>query len=261
MRGSRTVYLAALEPLHPTSDPTIALVVPVWKDSARLAVFGPQMATALAERGLPARLVIADDGSGPDERRRLESLRADLAAIYPAVELHCAERHRGKGAVVREAWDLAPGAEWLAFADADGSVSAPEMLDLIERAVADGRSTLAVRVNTATTKVESGFRREVLHHAYLLVARVVLGLHSADLQCGAKVLAGDAYRKVAPLLREEGWAFDSELLLALRRHGFDWQEIPVNWTAQGGGKVRPVRDGLRMIAALHRIRARWKCRG
>jgi hypothetical protein len=59
-------------------------------------------------------------------------------------------------------------------------------------------------------------------------------------------------------LCEEGWACDSELLSALRRHGFDWQEIPVNWTAQGGGKVRPIRDGVRMIAALHRIRSRQR---
>jgi dolichyl-phosphate beta-glucosyltransferase len=256
MDGSSTVYLVALEPQPPSS--VIALVVPVWKDSARLAVFGPKLARELAARSLPVRWIIADDGSGPDERRHLEALCAELAIIYPAVEVHGADRHRGKGAVVREAWALAPDAEWLAFADADGSVAAGEMLDLIERAVADRLSTFAVRVNTATTRVESGIRRELLHHAYLLVARLVLGLRSADLQCGAKVLAGDAYRKVAHLLREEGWAFDSELLSALRRHGFDWQEIPVNWTAQGGGKVRPIRDGLRMIAALHRIRARWR---
>lgn len=229
----------------------------MWKDSARLAVFGPKLARELAARTMPARLIIADDGSGAEECRRLETLRGELAAIYPHVTLHLAERHRGKGAVVREAWDISANAAWLAFADADGSVSAPEMLDLMERAVADSRSTFAVRVNTATTRVESGIRRELLHHAYLLVARMALGLRSADLQCGAKVLAGDAYRKVAPLLREEGWAFDSELLLALRRHGFDWQEIPVNWTAQDGGKVKPVRDGLRMIGALRRIRSRW----
>ena len=36
-------------------------------------------------------------------------------------ELHFATRHAGKGAVVREAWALAPEADWLAFVDADGS--------------------------------------------------------------------------------------------------------------------------------------------
>ena len=44
---------------------------------------------------------------------------------------HFAARHRGKGAVIREAWALDPTAAWLAFADADGSVNASDLLDLI----------------------------------------------------------------------------------------------------------------------------------
>jgi len=253
-----TRFMGFLESNPPPSSCEIVLVVPVWKDAARLAGFGPRLAAALAARALPIRWIIADDGSGEEERVRLTALRDAFAAVYPAVEVHFAAQHRGKGAVVREAWNLAPGADWLAFVDADGSVTAPEMLDLIGRAVADGRNTLAVRVNTATTRVESGIRREFLHQAYLWVARRALGVHSADLQCGAKVLQGAAYRRVEPMLREDGWAFDSELLVALHRHGFGWQEVPVNWTAQGGGKVRPIYDGIRMIGALRRIRARWR---
>jgi hypothetical protein len=232
----------------------IALVVPVWNDSTRLARFGPRLAEALAARALPVRWIIADDGSDPAEHGRLAALRDTLAAIYPAVEVHYAARHRGKGGVVREAWELAPEAAWLAFVDADGSVSASDMLDLIGSAMAAGQSTLAVRVNTATTRVEASLRRELLHHAYLWLARRLLGLHSADLQCGAKVIKAADYRRVAGTLREDGFAFDSELLLALHRNGCTWQEIPVNWHAEGHGKVKPLRDGLRMFAALRRLR-------
>lgn len=238
-----------------------ALVVPVWNDSARLARFGPHLAETLAARAQPIRWIIADDGSEPADRERLAELRDEFAAIYPAVEVHYAALHRGKGAVVREAWELAPEAAWLAFVDADGSVSAPDMLDLIAAALAADQSTLAVRVNTATTRVEASVRRELLHHAYLWVARWMLGLRSADLQCGAKVIKAADYRRVAGLLREEGFAFDTEMLLALHRHGCTWQEIPVNWRAQGGGKVNPLRDGPRMFAALRRLRASDHTRG
>lgn len=230
----------------------------MWNDATRLAGFGPRLAAALAASALPVRWIIADDGSDPSEHPRLAALRDAFAAIYPAVEIHLAATHRGKGAVVREAWALAPEAAWLAFVDADGSVTAPAMMDLLRQALTDGRSTLAVRVNTGTTRVEASARREFLHQAYLWVARRVLGLHSADLQCGAKVLRGSDYRRVAPLLREDGWAFDSEMLLALHRHGATWQEVPVNWQGMDGGKVRPIRDGLRMIGALWRIRARHR---
>ena len=250
-----------MSPAPPASQPPIALVVPVWNDSTRLAGFGPQLAAELAASPLPVRWIIADDGSEPADRTALAALRDDLAAIYPTVEIHWAARHRGKGAVVREAWALAPEAAWLAFADADGSVTAGDMMALIARAVADDLSTLAARGNTATTRVESSPGREFMHHAYLLVARWWLGLRSTDLQCGAKILKADDYRLVAPDLREEGWAFDSEMLLAMHRRGLQWQEIPVNWTAQEGGKIKPVRDAIRMFAALWRIKRQQRNTG
>jgi glycosyltransferase involved in cell wall biosynthesis len=114
----------------PATPQQILLVTPVWNDSARLAVFGKDLAEALATTQLPIRWVIADDGSGVEEHARLQDLRKDFASVFPGVELHFADRHRGKGAVVREAWALAPEAEWLAFVDADGSVSAEDMLNL-----------------------------------------------------------------------------------------------------------------------------------
>ena len=240
---------------------SILLVVPVWNDAGRLAGFGPRLAEELAASTLPVRWIIADDGSGAGERARLTSLKDTLAAIYPAVEVHFAASHRGKGAVIREAWALDPEATWLAFADADGSVNAPDLLALIKQAVASDLSTVAVRVNTATTRVESSLRRELLHHAYLWLARRALGLHrAADLQCGAKVLKGRDYRQVEPFLEEEGFAFDSEMLLAMHHLGMTWQEQPVNWRGQPGGKVQPLRDGIRMLGALRRIRARQTAR-
>ncbi len=235
-------------------SPRILLVTPVWNDAVRLAGFGADLARTLAAQGWPIRWVIADDGSGPAEREQLALLQQSFAAVYPAVELHLATAHRGKGAVVREAWSLAPEAEWLAFVDADGSVSAPEFLELIEKAVAADKSVIAVRKNTDRTRVEASLFRSLLHHAFLLLADLLLNLRSEDLQCGAKVMRADDYRKIAGKLREEGFAFDSEMLCALHRSGASWQEVAVNWIGKNGGKVHPLRDGWNMLQALYRIR-------
>ena len=54
------------------------LVTPVWKDSARLSVFGRELAEELAKRGSKIRWIIADDGSGEVEVERLGLLCAPL---------------------------------------------------------------------------------------------------------------------------------------------------------------------------------------
>ena len=240
--------------------PSILLVTPVWNDSARLSEFGATLATALAASPLPIRWVIADDGSHADEHARLTALQITLARVFPGVELHFAKHHHGKGAVVREAWAFAPDAAWFAFVDADGSVTADTMLELIAVAWHSGTSVLGIRKRTATTEVVFSFWRSVAHRGFLIAAHVLLDLQCEDPQCGAKIFKGTDYRQIVRRLVENGLAFDSELLSTLKRDGGTWREIPVNWLQKKGGKVHPLRDAWGMLAALLRIRKKWTAR-
>ena len=240
----------------PASLHEILLVTPVWKDSSRLAVFGKSLAAVLAASPLPIRWVIADDGSGPDEKQRLLDLQRGFAEVFPGVEVHFAAAHYGKGSVVREAWALAPQADFLAFVDADGSVTAEDFLELIGKAVAAEQSVLGIRKRTATTQIVESPWRSFAHRGFLLTARLLLGLDCEDPQCGAKVFKGSEYRRIAGSLVESGLAFDSELLFSLKRSGARWLEVPVNWTEKKGGKVHPMRDAWGMLAALLRVRSR-----
>jgi dolichyl-phosphate beta-glucosyltransferase len=234
----------------------ILLVTPVWNDSSRLAGFGEDLAKVLAHSLLPIRWVIADDGSGAREQQLLNELCASFEKIFPRVELHFENMHEGKGSIVRNAWKLSPDAAWYAFVDADGSVTSEEMLRLIETAVSGGSTALGIRKRTAETRVEVSLWRRLVHRGFLIAVRLLLALRCDDPQCGAKVLQGTGYRKVSRELRENGLAFDSELLFALKRKGEGWLEVPLNWTEKEGGKVKPMRDAWGMLAALVRIRLR-----
>lgn len=241
----------------PGSTDEILLVTPVWNDSTRLAVFGGSLAAVLAASPLPVRWIIADDGSAPSEHGKLEQLRQEFAAVFPRVETHFAAAHHGKGSVVREAWALAPEAAWLAFVDADGSVSGEDMLALVARAVRCGESVLGIRKRTETTTIVESPWRGIAHRGFLLAAKLLLGLDCEDPQCGAKVIKGDDYRRIAHRLVENGLAFDSELLATLRHDGSLWREEPVTWVEKKGGKVKPLRDAWGMLRALLRIRGRF----
>ncbi len=236
----------------------ILLVTPVWNDSARLAGFGAELASALANSPLSIHWIIADDGSATHDLGPLSELRDAFAEIFPRVYLHLAAQHHGKGAVVREAWALRPDAAWLAFVDADGSVTPAEMLRLIQVAVDSEMSVLGIRKRTASTEFIESPWRGIFHRGFLLATYLILDLQCADPQCGAKILCGSQYRRIADGLLENGLAFDSELLCALKRDGSTWSEIPVNWIEKPGGKVRPLRDAWGMFKALFRIRQKRK---
>ncbi len=232
------------------------LVTPVWCDAARLEAFGPRLAKVLAERLPEVEWIIADDGSGEAELARLEELRSRLAAVHPRVRLHCAARHRGKGAVIREVWRAQREADWLAFVDADGSVAAGDLAGLIAAAQGSRHSTVAVRRNTADTEVVEGPWRALRHHGFVVASRLLLGFPASDPQCGAKVIRAREFRHVAGELGEDGFAFDAELLAQLHANGFAWDERPVSWVRVAGSRIHPWRDVLDMLRALFRIRRR-----
>ena len=104
-----------------------------------------------------------------------------------------------------------------------------------------GTSVLGIRKRTATTRHRSKARGAGCFTAgFLVAAHLILDLRCEDPQCGAKVLHGADYRRIAGGLRENGLAFDSELLCALKRDGTEWLEIPVTWIEKKGGKVNPL---------------------
>lgn len=237
-------------------EATTILVTPVWKDSVRLRAFGRELSHVMSRRNSEVKWIIADDGSGFGEKEALQRLCREFEMNYPLVSVHFAAKHYGKGSVVREAWALDPEAAWYAFVDADGSVSASEMLDLVDKAKASGNSTIAIRKNTKSTKVDEDFLRKLRHYGFLTACRWIVGVNSEDTQCGAKVVKGGEYRAVAERLQENGLAFDAELLAELSAAGFAWDEVPVNWSRKGGSRVHPLSDAWDMLVALFRIRRR-----
>lgn len=228
----------------------------MWNDSTRLSGYGPSLATSFSGSPMTVHWVIADDGSSTAERAKLEQLVESFRSTHPQVSLHLAKAHRGKGAIIRDAWDQHPQADWLAFVDADGSVSAGDLLRLIGEACDHGLSVIGIRKRTATTEITESLWRSVFHHGYLLCVHLILGLRSDDLQCGAKVIRGGDYRAVARDLKEDGFSFDTELLAALQHKQLEWMEVPVTWREKAGAKVRPLIDAWTMFLSLLRIRGR-----
>lgn len=242
------------------SKQSLVLVVPVWNDSARLSQFGPQLAEALQESGLLVRLIIADDGSTREEQEQVQKLVESLRGKYPRVEAMLFNERSHKGGAIYAAWDACHEATWLGFVDCDGAVDAPSTIHLMREAVSKGPQggCIGVRHNSEQTPLERPIGRMVSFYIFSMLVRVFIGIRFEDTQCGAKVIPAAGYRKVSPYLREKGFIFDVELLLALEQSGYSIQEMRIPWREIPGGKVHPLRDAWGMIAGLLRIRRRKK---
>ena len=244
------------------------LILPCYRESARLPHFLEDLCTAM-ERINGVQVLVVDDGSGAAEcdatRAAVETMRARHPCLLPMLELPL---NIGKGGAVYAGWNDCAGCEWLGFVDADGSVPADEVVRLIELARGESnppRALFASRVKMLGHKIDRQLKRHLLGRIYATLVSELLNVPVYDSQCGLKLVPAAAWRKIKPALTVTGFAFDAQLLLALRHSGCEVIEVPIDWHETPGGKIRLVRDAMTMTRDVLAIRkqsrtAAWRRR-
>lgn len=115
------------------SEPSrIHLVVPCYRESARIGSFLPDLCREMTTLG-GVQVMVVEDGSDADEVARMQRIIEECQARYeclaPLLEL---VNNQGKGGAVYAGWAHAfTNTTWLAFVDADGSISPSEVARLI----------------------------------------------------------------------------------------------------------------------------------
>jgi dolichyl-phosphate beta-glucosyltransferase len=237
---------AMREPSPPPAGIDLSVVIPARDEAKRLPRTLEAVASYLKARGLPAEILVVDDGSADATAEVAERSRGITLVRLPGRE--------GKGAAVRAGVLRALGRRVL-FTDADLSTPIGE-LDRLSAAL-DGGADVAIasrHLPGSRVELEQPFPRR---HLGRLFNRAIslLGVRGfADTQCGFKLFRAEAARAAFGPLRTRGLAFDVEVLLRCRRLGFRIAEVPVRWANSSGSRVRPLRDSVRMLLDVLRMR-------
>jgi putative flippase GtrA len=143
---------------------------------------------------------------------------------------------KGRGCAVRKAW-LESDAPIVAYMDVDLSTDLDALLPLVAPLIS-GHSEVAIGSRlVGGARVNRGPKREVISRAYNLLLQVVLGTRVRDAQCGFKAARAEAARRLLPLVENQQWFFDTELLVQAQRAGLRIYEVPVDWTDDPDSRV------------------------
>jgi glycosyltransferase involved in cell wall biosynthesis len=229
--------------------PVLDLVVPVHNEAHVLEAQIRHLRDALRNFPFTARITIAENGSvdaTPTIARR-------LAAELPSTRALCL-REPGRGRALRTAW-RATDALVCAYTDVDLSTSLASLAPLVVPLLS-GHSDIAVGSRlVGGSHVSRSCKREVVSRSYNLIVRAALGTRVRDAQCGFKAIRADVARALLPEVEDEGWFFDTELLIRAERHGYRIFEVPVDWVEDRDSRVKIIRtawDDLRGVGRLAR---------
>jgi len=230
--------------------PRVDAVIPVYNEERALPPAIEKLSAFLA--GYPAydwRIVIADNASID----RTPEVGRELAARYAQVRYERLEQ-KGRGLALRTAW-LASDADILSYMDVDLSTNLEAYPPLVA-SIAGGAYQVAIGSRLKYgAQVTRQWKREIISRGYNLLIKLMFPRRGfSDAQCGFKAISRDAARHLIPIVENNHWFFDSELLLRAEQHGYRIFEVPVEWVEDLDTRVKIVGTALEDVKGLLRVR-------
>jgi putative flippase GtrA len=228
--------------------PELDVAIPVYNEETAIESCVRRLHAHLsAEVSYPFRITVVDNASTDATQELATALAAEFAEV---LVLHLTEK--GKGRALRAAW-LGSDAQVLAYMDVDLSTDLAALSTLVAP-LRSGHSDLAIGTRLHHgARVVRGARRAVVSRGYNLVLRGALSARFSDGGCGFKAIRREVADELIPLVEDNNWFFDTELLVLAEHAGLRIHEVPVDWIDDPNTKVKVVSTATEDLRGIVRL--------
>jgi putative flippase GtrA len=230
------------------TETAVEIVVPVYNEAADLGRSIGRLHRYLSEQfPLTWRVTIADNASTD----ATWPIACELACRLKGVRAVHLDR-KGRGRALREVWS-ASTARVVAYMDVDLSTDLDALLPLVAPLVS-GHSDVAIGTRLASgARVVRGPKREVISRSYNMLLKATMRSGFSDAQCGFKAVRSDVARVLLPMVEDQEWFFDTELLLLAEHNGLRIHEVPVDWVDDADSRVDVVGTAAADLRGIWRM--------
>jgi len=234
---------------------TVDVIIPVYNEEHVLAESVATLRRFLRENlHHKWRILIADNASTDDTlavAQELAEKHRDVAS------LHIPEK--GRGRALKASW-LGSAADIVSYMDVDLSTELEAFPPLIEAIASEGYHVATGSRLSPDSDTTRSRKREVISRGYNLMIKALFFTRFCDAQCGFKALSRQGVRELVPLIENNEWFFDTELLILAEKAGYPVKEVPVRWLEDPDTRVnigKTVWEDIRGLARL-RLRRPWR---
>tara|TARA_B100001750_G_scaffold244943_1_gene263405 strand:+ start:5194 stop:5928 length:735 start_codon:yes stop_codon:yes gene_type:complete len=230
--------------------PLVDIVIPVLNEEKALPVCLDTLKKFLStDCPYPCRILIADNGSTD----RTPEIASHLSKENEEVSWMRIEA-RGRGRALKQAW-LASTADVVAYMDVDLSTDLSSFPDLV-RSLDEENFDLAIgsRLMKGSLVRKRTVKREITSRCYNMIIKSMFLNKFSDAQCGFKAMTTQSARILLPKIQDNGWFFDSELLIVAEKCGFRIKDIPVTWVDDPDSRVNVIKTAKDDLKGLFRLR-------
>ena len=225
---------------------SVSVIIPAYNEGERIENALRELVRYLELKFPRFEIIVSDDGSSDDTVEKIKR----IAETNRQIVLLSHFPNRGKGFAVRQGM-LRAANDAVLFTDADLSTPVEEIAVALAELARGFSVVIASRRHPESViALRQSWVRELIGRTFNALVRLMIGLPYKDTQCGFKCFTRNAAKEIFSRTRINTFSFDVEALLIAGAMGHAIKEIPVRWTNGVGSKVRPLRDGLKILGEL-----------
>lgn len=229
--------------------PTVNITIPVYNEQEDLEKSISTLNNFLAQHlnAYDWEITIADNASTDNTLAIAHQLEKKYSRVH-AVHLS----QKGRGRAVKYVWQHTKSGI-VSYMDVDLSTDLKHFPSLVQ-SLSRGYDVAIGSRNAKGARVYGrNLLRTITSKGYILLIKFFFWVHFTDAQCGFKATTREIVDKIVPRVLDNGWFFDTELLLLAEKSGFRIYDEPVTWIDNPGSTVRVIKTAQGDLQGLWRL--------
>lgn len=233
---------------------TLLVTIPVYNEERALPVSIPALATFLSEHmsGYDWTIEIADNASID----RTPDVGRELTAQFARVRYRRLEQ-KGRGRALKQSW-TGCDTDICSYMDVDLSTNLDSFPPMIEALATGGYDIGTGSRLMRGANTERSLKREIISRSYNLMVKALFRTRFSDAQCGFKAVTRVVIGTLLPVIEDNVWFFDSELLIVGEKCGYRIFDVPVRWIEDLDTRVNIASTAMDDIKGLLRVRRNFR---
>ncbi len=229
---------------------SISIVIPAYNEAERIRPTIETIHDYFSKKTQSFDIIVINDGS----RDNTANIVLDLAKMIRKVTLLDSSINQGKGSSARKGMIHATH-DLILLTDAD--LSTP--IDEFEKLVPWMRKGYDIVIGSRGMKeseiiLRQPWHRRMMGKAFNFLVRTLIVNDFRDTQCGFKLFRHGVAARIFRASKINGFAFDVEVLFIAKKMGYKTKEVPVRWIDSPRSRVNPLRDPVKMLLDLLRVK-------
>lgn len=228
----------------------VTVIIPVYNEEKVIQKTIESTISFLNKKKYDSCILIANDGSTDKTSEIINELSKKNKNLR-CVNLN---KNKGRGAVLNKALSVCDTPHAIYF-DADLQINL-DLFDDVLQGLKNGADICIGSKHHVQSVIEYPPIRLLASKCYRLLCKLVLNSEITDYQCGFKGFDVKKIKPILTLIKQDGWAWDTEVLVKSLWAGFKIKEFPVKVqnVYSRDSRVRLLRDIFRMGNSLIQIR-------